>query len=576
MTPELRLRRYQALLSLLERLNSAMPSEPLAEALDTLLDASSATAAVAFDRDTAGGPSAERRLQPELGARPVKLLKALAALAERSLSTTRAVRLADIRRDVDGIEGAEELATLGAHAALAVPILGERSVEGVLVLLFADSAMLDAETLGYIEGIAQLSALALERDRGNANEESVRQELGEAGRSATIALMTASVAQELRAPAAALALQHQELLAIAEQLSLLAGTDDPALSSSVSELCELASEMGAAIQRVGQSVDLLGARSRRDPGPTSLQLGELVREALALTRPQLDRLGVLVVVELDADCSTVGRRDHLTQVVATLLLNAADAAQITAPPRIWLRLVAEPSQVLLTVEDNGPGVARADVGEIFKRTYSTKHAGHGGGLGLKVCSEVVTAHGGHIEVAERPGGGACFRVHLPRAENQPSPRLAQPQRNISEPDPSDRHSIFLIDDDPVFARTLQRALRPHEVRTAGSASEAEIALLDPGYEPDLVVCDVLLPGANGDVLHARIVERRPGLAARFVFVTGGGLAESEADYIRASGLLTLLKPLDVRALLELLNRRPEAAGTVRTLTQSEHPGPALR
>src|SRR6187549_3520981 len=124
MTHELRLRRYQALLALLEQLNSAAPSEPLAEALDTLLDATSASAAAAFDRNTEGGPSAERRLQAELAARPVKLLEALAALAERCLSSTKTVRLADVRRDRDGIEGAEEFATLGAHAALAVPILG--------------------------------------------------------------------------------------------------------------------------------------------------------------------------------------------------------------------------------------------------------------------------------------------------------------------------------------------------------------------------------------------------------------------------------------------------------------------
>jgi ActR/RegA family two-component response regulator/two-component sensor histidine kinase len=338
------------------------------------------------------------------------------------------------------------------------------------------------------------------------------------------------------------------------------------------KLCELVAEMGTAIQRVAESAELLSTRSRPEPGPISLQLAEIVREALAVTRPQLERRGVLVVEELDAECSTLGRRDHLSQVVVNLLLNAADAARLATPPRIWIRLLAEPSQILLTVEDNGPGVAAEDVGEIFKRADSAKQVGHGRGLGLKICSEVVSAHGGHIEVAERPGGGACFRVHLPRAEAQGGLHLAQAAREPSRLSLQETRRIFLIDDDPVFARTLQRALKPHDVRTAGSASEAEIALLDASYEPDLVVCDVLLPGANGDALHARIAERRPLLAARFVFVTGGGLAKSEADYIRASGLITLMKPLDVRALLELMNQRPEAAGAVRTLTQSELPG----
>lgn len=573
MTPELRLRRLDALLSLLNRRHSASTSERLGDALDALLDATPATAAAAFDRDTAAGPSAERRLRPGHGVQPEVLLQALAALAERSLSTSGPVRLADVRLDRDGIEGAEEFAALGAHAALAVPIVGERTLEGALVLLFANSAMLDAETLGYIDGVTRIAALALERDRGNTHAERLREDLDDSGRAAMLALTTESLTQELRAPVGALTLQHQELRAIVEQLSVLATPRDTVLNASVLELGELVTEMAAALQRVGETVAQLGARSRRDRGPTAVGLADVVREALALTRPQLERRGVLVIEELDSDCSTMGRRDHLVQVTVNLLLNAADAAQISAPPRIWLRLVAEPNQVLLTVEDNGPGVGIEDVGQIFKRSYSTKQPGQGRGLGLKICSEVVTAHGGHIEVTERPGGGACFRVHLPRADSPADPQPAQAPGGGEARAPGESQRIFLIDDDPVFARTLQRALKPHDVRTAGSASEAEIALLDPSYEPDLVLCDVLLPGANGDTLHARVAERRPELAARFVFVTGGGLAKSEADYIRASGLRTLLKPLDVSTLSDLLNRRPAAAGAVRTLTQSEVPEP---
>jgi ActR/RegA family two-component response regulator/two-component sensor histidine kinase len=312
--------------------------------------------------------------------------------------------------------------------------------------------------------------------------------------------------------------------------------------------------MGATIRRVSESVDLLRTKGPRDAGPTSLLLAELVREALDSTRPQLERRGVLVVEELEDECPTLGRRDHLSQVIASLLLNAAEAAIVSAPPRIWVRLVAEPNQVLLTIEDNGRGVPSENVGQLFKRSNDPRPRGQSRGLGLKICSEVVTAHGGHIEVAERPGGGSCFRVHLPRAERRTGALRVGPPGEAAISDREEHRQIFLIDDDPIFARTLQRALRPHEVRIAGSASEAEIALLDASYEPDLVVCDVLLPGANGDVLHARIAAVRPELAARFVFVTGGGLAKSEADYIRASGLLALLKPLDVNALLTLLNR----------------------
>ncbi|HWA74786.1 MAG TPA: ATP-binding protein [Polyangiaceae bacterium] len=571
MSQELSRRRLDTLLGLLAGATAGQPGERLDDALDALLDATPATAAAAFDRDTASGPSAARRLPPLFALKPDRLTAALANLAERCLSTSAVTRLSDVRRDQDGVDGAQEFARLGAHTALGVPIAGERVLEGALVLLFADSAMLDAETLAYVDGVARITALCLERDRAGENEASFRAELGEFSSMATLALSTESVVQDLRAPVGALAHQHEELRAVVEQLASLSSPHETALNASVGELSELLKDMGTALTRVSALVAQLGARTGRDQRPSDLRLAELVRDAMTLTQPQLERRGILLIDELDSECSTHGRRDHLTQVIVHLVLNAADAAQVSAPPRIWLRLVPEPNQVVLTVEDNGPGVAAEHVAQIFKPFFSTKQPGQGRGLGLRICSEVVSAHGGHIEVAERAGGGACFRVHLPRADRKPSLRSAESATRDAPRATSEVQRVLLVDDDPVFSRSLQRALKPHDVRIAGSASEAEIALLDPSYEPDLVVCDVLLPGANGDTVHLRVSERRPELAQRFVFVTGGGLAKAEADYIRASGLLTLRKPLDVRTLLDLLSRSRDAIAGVRTLTHSDPP-----
>jgi DNA-binding NtrC family response regulator len=93
-------------------------------------------------------------------------------------------------------------------------------------------------------------------------------------------------------------------------------------------------------------------------------------------------------------------------------------------------------------------------------------------------------------------------------------------------------------------------------------------LLDPTYAPDLILCDVFLPGANGNTLHSRVAKVRPELAHRFVFVTGGALGKDEAAYVRNSGCTTLFKPVELRSLLELLDDpSPESArpNTVKTL-----------
>jgi hypothetical protein len=92
------------------------------------------------------------------------------------------------------------------------------------------------------------------------------------------------------------------------------------------------------------------------------------------------------------------------------------------------------------------------------------------------------------------------------------------------------------------------------------------------------VCDVYLPGANGNVLHERIREKRPDIAERFVFVTGGGLGRVEADYLKGSGRPALVNPIDVKSLLALLEPSPandsSPPGSVKTLSEpgaSERP-----
>ena len=121
--------------------------------------------------------------------------------------------------------------------------------------------------------------------------------------------------------------------------------------------------------------------------------------------------------------------------------------------------------------------------------------------------------------------------------------------------------ILIVDDDEMFARTMRRALRPHDVRLAGSAGEAEAFLLDDDYQPHLVVCDLGLPGFNGDVLHARVRARRPAVAERFVFVTGGACSKAEADYLRASGCPTHLKPVAAGVIVAAARAKvPTGAG----------------
>lgn len=543
----------------------------LGDCLDLLLDATPARCAIAFGSDGAVEPAAERRLsrRPELD--PARLRRGARALAERAATSRRVVQVNDVRREVETVADATEIAALGVRAVLAHPVMHRRSVLATLVLMFDDAAMLDEETLRYVATVCAVAALGLERDRRAEEAQTDRNRLVAGGANAGIGLVTATVAHELKSPAGALAMQHDELARVVDQLAILAGSSDTALGGGVAELAELTADMGVAVARIGETVEKLTTVGKRERPFGRLDVGAVAREAMVVARPHLEKLGVTANERYDDNCFTLGRSDALGQVVLNLVFNAADACSGGSRPQVWIRTAVDGPHVLLMVQDNGPGVPPDAVEHIFTPFFTTKTRGTSAGLGLKICSDVVADHGGHIEVHERAGGGAAFHVLLPRVDNDGQASLSETPLPPSAGRPGERR-ILVIDDDPVMSRTLRRGLKPHEVRTASSASEAEILLLDPSYTPDLVVCDVFLPGANGHSLHERVRAARPHVADRFVFVTGGALGRAEADYIKLSGRPTLLKPIDVKSLLALV--APFAAHdstpptSVRTLSEA--------
>ncbi|HXK19414.1 MAG TPA: hybrid sensor histidine kinase/response regulator, partial [Polyangiaceae bacterium] len=380
-----------------------------------------------------------------------------------------------------------------------------------------------------------------------------------------------TVAHELRGPTGALLLQQEELKRLVEQLDILGGGSDTAVGEAVGELSELSTDIGTAVARVRDTVEQLSMVSRRETAPEHAELGNVVAESLRVVKPHFERRGITLVTSFDPGCYTIARRDNLAQVVLNLTLNAMDACQHATEPEVSVRVLEAGDQVALVVEDNGPGVPPSAIPHIFKPFYTTKERGAGTGLGLKICSDVVSAHGGHIEVHERAGGGASFRVLLPRArEDSGILALSVPAPVRAVLTPARRKQVLVVDDDPVFSRTIRRSLKPHEVKTCAAASEAQALLLDATYAPDLVLCDVFLPGANGNLLHSRVAKQRPDIAKRFVFVTGGALGKDEAAYLRTSGCTTLFKPVELKSLLELLeDPHPESGppNTVKTLQQ---------
>jgi K+-sensing histidine kinase KdpD len=146
-----------------------------------------------------------------------------------------------------------------------------------------------------------------------------------------------------------------------------------------------------------------------------LPLEEIVGSALTRLESQLE--GRPVRTDLPADLPLVSvDAVLLEQVFVNLLENAAKYTPAGSPVEIVAR-AADGRGVAIEVADRGPGIASGDESRLFEKFFRGRNTGStgstGAGLGLAICRGVISAHGGTIVAANRPGGGAVFRMTLP-------------------------------------------------------------------------------------------------------------------------------------------------------------------
>ena len=153
----------------------------------------------------------------------------------------------------------------------------------------------------------------------------------------------------------------------------------------------------------------------REPGirraPTDLN--GLVEKALELLSHQPRFAGSRLAADLDSAMPLVVANDgQLRQIFLGLSANALEAMDGRGTLTVRTRRRAG-GEVEVLFEDEGPGIADEILPRIFDPFFTTKPPGQGTGLGLAIAQGIAADHGGRIEAASRPGGGATFRVILP-------------------------------------------------------------------------------------------------------------------------------------------------------------------
>ncbi len=251
-------------------------------------------------------------------------------------------------------------------------------------------------------------------------------------------------------------------------------------------------------------------------------------------------------------------RNQIEQVLLNLFLNAwhampggglltVDAENVNLDAQGAKNLgIPSGEYVRIAVRDTGEGMNAQTCARVFEPFFTTRHLGHGTGLGLASAYGIVGNHGGGLSVESVPGEGTTFFVHLP-ASKKPMRRAEEPCTGVAEGE----EMILLIDDEELVLRATQLLLEEvgYQVVTAGDGAEALRLFEEHRDEISLVVLDMIMPDMGG----ADVFEKLRAMAEDVPVLLSSGYARDVKadDLLRRGAKGFIQKPFG----LEEMSRR---------------------
>jgi PAS domain S-box-containing protein len=330
---------------------------------------------------------------------------------------------------------------------------------------------------------------------------------------------------------------------------------------------DIAEIQKAGARAAGLTRQLLDFSRKQIIEPTVLDLNVVVADMRAM----LGRLigeDVTVVLGLGPELAPIkADRGQVEQIVLNLAVNARDAmprggtltietatVELDEHDAKTHQSVTPGPYVLLTVTDTGTGMTPQVQARLFEPFFTTKAVGKGTGLGLATVHGVVTRSGGTVTVSSEVGRGTSFTVYFPRADA--AEMIVEAPPPVARPGAGAQTVLVVEDAEPlraVASRLLQR--QGYTVLLAANAEEA-VQLFERHASIDVLLTDVVMPGASGPELTKRLVEQRPGL--KVIYMSGYTEEAIVQHGVIKPGIAFLRKPFTSetlgRKIREVLDR----------------------
>ncbi len=463
----------------------------------------------------------------------------------------------------------ENLACAGWRSAVAVPLMVEEELFGVLLAARLKPEDFNSGDCEFLRMLSEHMALAAQQSR-------LHHDLDRA-------------CKDLRRTQAVV-LQQERLKALGQMAGGIAHDVNNALSpiigfadliqSKEGSLCEDSKRYLQYIRTAGEDIAHIVARLREfyrrheDNEPwQELDLNSLIQQVVDMTRPRWRDIPQSngITIEVHSDLAPelpklAGMESEVREALTNLVLNAVDAMPKGGKITVRTSTLDLPDgrrQLWADVIDTGIGMSDETRQRCLEPFYSTKGK-RGTGLGLAMVYGVMGRHGGSVEIMSEPGRGSTFRLVFPVREKL---HITEEAREPARPMESLR--ILCIDDEPSLRNLIKELLERdgHEVEVSdgGQAGLDEFHFARERGEPfDVVITDLGMPYLDGRQVARVIKKESPETPV--VMLTGWGVMTQEPSYTPApvpvDGILS--KPPRSRQLREVLQRfhrlQPETLG----------------
>ncbi|MCK5855791.1 MAG: HAMP domain-containing histidine kinase, partial [Sulfurovaceae bacterium] len=150
-------------------------------------------------------------------------------------------------------------------------------------------------------------------------------------------------------------------------------------------------------------------------------INDSINSVMSLVSKGLEHNNINIDVNIEEDIGVFGHKNEFTQVIINIINNARDAVLTNSKKgAITIKAFADDTKVYVEVQDNGGGIDKDDIEQIFEPYFTTKHQTQGTGLGLYMSHQIIVNNMKGSIFAENREEGTCFYISLPKSEKTES------------------------------------------------------------------------------------------------------------------------------------------------------------